>query len=296
MKIPRILITSLFMLTSIITRAEEVRTWTQAATGKTLSGKLEGKSADGSKAKIYISSSAKTIEISIDGLSEVDKSYIAGWEKQQTERGIVISKPNKLAPANGGFGVQINELGKIFEGLEEVTEDLAAHPEVVIFDGVKGFYGYTGQAPVTYLMPIAKAEALLPPHCGAVSEMKTVAPGLPPGMKLKNYDIECGPYNRMTIMIDGIGQVVTLEFIAQNKPVQIPYLTGLEWRRFDMATTDFLDTSWSSSRIYLYGKPNLKDSYVVHLVGKGTITWFVPAPVVRQILFNVREKQKTGRK
>lgn len=76
------------------------------------------KSADGSKVKIHISSSAKTVEIPIAILSEADKAYTNGWEKQQAERGIVITKPYKLAPANGGFGVQINELGKIFEGLE----------------------------------------------------------------------------------------------------------------------------------------------------------------------------------
>lgn len=106
-------------------------------------------------------------------------------------------------------------------------------------------------------MPLAKAEALLPPSRGGVTELKAVAPGLPPGMKLKNYDIQCGPYNRMTIMIDGIGQVVTLQFIAENKRIPIPFLLyNSEWRNFSMVSTDFLDTKWTrSSQIYLYGKP-----------------------------------------
>ncbi len=296
MKTPSILITCL-IIASFPVHADDIRTWTKADTGQTLSGEITEKTNDGTKIKIFIPTSAKTVEVPVAGLSEADKTYIAQWSKKQAERGIVIKRPGKLDQASGGFSTQINELGRLFEGLEEAKEDLAAHPEVVIFDGTKGFYGFTSAAPVTYLMPLARAEALLPPHRGGVTDLKAVAPGLPPGMRLRNYDILCGPYNRMTVMIDGIGKVVTLQLIAQTKPVQIPYIPNSpDWRAFDMATTDFLDTSWSRSRIVVWGKPNLKDYYLVHLLGKGTISWFVPAPVVRQILFNVQEKQKSGRR
>ena len=273
--------------------AEEARIWTQAKTGNVISGVLLSKNADNSEAKIKRENSETVVSLQTKDLSVADQAYIAKWTApaagEPKVRGIVITKPTTLEQAKGGFGIQIDELGVIFASYKIAKNDLAAHPEVVIFDRLPGF---TPTAPVTYLMPRVKAEALLPKRIGPVSRLKAVAPGFPPGMILYNYDIRLGAYTRMTIMVDGADQVVTLQFKAQNK--QVPMLPCDFTSQ--IATRDFIDVGWGGAAVEVIGTEKTTSRYLVNIRGKDTVTWFAPVPLIRQILFNVQEKQKTGRK
>lgn len=272
--------------------AEEARNWTQAATGKIISGTLQSKNADCSEAKIKIPSGA-VATLKAKDLSKEDQDYISNWKVPAAEepkaRGIVINRQTILEQAKGGYGIQIEELGTIFASYKVAENDLAAHPEVVIFDGLPDF---KPTAPVTYLMPRGKAETLLPKRIGPVSRFKAVAPGFPPGMIIYNYDVRFGPYSRMTIMVDGADQVVTVQFKAQNK--QVP----MQPNDFEtsIATRDFVDVGWGGATVEVIGGAKTTNRYLVNIRGKDTVTWFVPVPLIRQILFNVQEKQKTGRK
>jgi hypothetical protein len=273
--------------------AEESRNWTQASTGKVISGTLQSKSADNSEAKIKKENSEAVVSLKTKDLSAADQAYISKWTAPAAETpkaaGIVINKQTVLEQAKGGFGVQIAELATVFGSYKIAENDLAAHPEVVIFDGLPGF---TPTAPVTYLMPRGKAEALLPKRTGPVSRLKAVAPGFPPGMIIYNYDIRLGAYSRMTIMADAADQVVTVQFKAQNK--QVP-MRPCDFTT-QITTRDFIDVGWGGAVVEVIGTENTKSRYLVNIRGKDTVTWFAPVPLIRQILFNVQEKKKAGRK
>ncbi len=283
----------LLVVTAFTAMADESRSWTQAATGKVIFGVLISKAADNSEAKIMRENSGAAVSLETKHLSAADQAYIAKWsgppaEKPQA-RGIVVTKPTALEQVKGGFGIQIDELGTVFGSYKVAMNDLAAHPEVVIFDGLPGF---TPAAPVTYLMPRGKAEALLPKRIGPVTRLKAVAPGFPPGMILYNYDIRLGAYSRMTLMVDGADQVVTVQFKAQNKQVLMQPCDFTA----QIATRDFIDVGWGGAVVEVIGTEKTTSRYLVNIRGKDTVTWFAPVPLIRQILFNVQEKQKTGRK
>lgn len=273
--------------------AEEARNWTQAATGRTIRGTLESKNADNSEAKIKKEDDNVVVSLKTKDLSKADQDYVLKAVLAVAEApkpgGIVTTRQSILEQSKGGFGIQIEELGTIFASYKVAENDLAAHPEVVIFDGLPDF---KPTAPVTYLMPRGKAETLLPKRIGPVSRFKAVAPGFPPGMIIYNYDVRFGPYSRMTIMVDGADQVVTVQFKAQNK--QVP----MQPNDFEtsIATRDFVDVGWGGATVEVIGGAKTTNRYLVNIRGKDTVTWFVPVPLIRQILFNVQEKQKTGRK
>jgi hypothetical protein len=273
-------------LFAIAAMAEESRIWTQAKTGNVITGVLLSKSPDNSEAKVRRQDTGTVVTLKTKDLSDADHAYVSKWTAEKPKaQGIVITKPTALEQVKGGFGVQIDELGVVFASYKVGENDLAPHPGVVIFDGLPGF---TPTAPVTYLMPRGKAEGLLPKRIGPVSRFKAVAPGFPPGMILYNYDIRLGPYSRMTIMADGADQVVTVQFKAQNK--QVPMVPNDFTTQ--IATRDFIDVGWGGATVEVIGSEKEKNRYLVNIRGKDTVTWFAPVPLIRQILFNVREKQK----
>lgn len=283
MKTPQLFLIFSFLASSLHAVADDSRVWTDSTSGRTLVGTIQSKSPDGSEVQVVRKDSGKIVALKTANLVKEDLAFVKTWAPKPL--GIVITKQTGLEQAKGGFGIQIDELGMIFNSYKVAENDLAPHPKVVIFDALPWF---TPPAPVTYLMPRGKAEGLLPKRLGPVSRFKAVAPGLPPGMILYNYDIRMGPYNRMTLMVDGADQVVTLQFKAANKRVP------MEPNDFSaqIATRDFVDVGWGGAKVEVIGNENEKNRYLVNLQGKDTVTWFVPVPLIRQILFNVREKKK----
>lgn len=281
--------------------AEESRSWTQASTGKVISGTLQSKSADNSEVKVSMESSQSVVTLKTKDLSVADQTYITKWTKPS--KGIVLTPPSILQQSKGGFGSIINELGVLFAPFEQPKDDQAAHPDAVIYSGKPTDSALGGDCKITYLMPRAEVEAKLLTNRGAVIKLKVVGPAFPPGLNIYNYDINFDGYNHMSIVTDGADQVVTLQFISGNAARGFP----LNFFRLDLGPEVQASSVAGSKCNYL----DLKDGgggiarsrkgeaipVVVHLGGGSqSVTWFVPKPLVRQILFNVQEKQKTGRK
>jgi hypothetical protein len=61
------------------TPAGAMRTWTEAATGRTVRGKIEGKREDGSEIRILLENH-KAIWLPVNKLSEDDRKFVASWE------------------------------------------------------------------------------------------------------------------------------------------------------------------------------------------------------------------------
>lgn len=282
--------------------AEESRNWTQASSGKAISGTLLSKSAENSEAQIKRKDNGAEVLLKTKDLSAADQDYVKNWK--EPARGIVLTRPSTLQQSQGGFGSIINELGVIFTPFEQPQNDLAAHPDAVIYHGSPVDSNLGGECKITYLMPLAEVEAKLLKRRGAVIKLKVVGPAFPPGLNLYNYDINFNGYNHMSIVTDGADQVVTLQFMSGNAARGFPK----DFFRFDL-TPGFQEHTFTGSKCnYVdlkdgggigFARSRKGDSVPVIVVpggGSQSVVWFVPKPLVRQILFHVQEKKKTGRK
>lgn len=282
------------------------RIWTQAETGKTITATLMGKSPDNSTVTLLVKGSPNTITAAADTFSREDREYIANWapssekrvvdttpmgvKSEQQPLGLVLRQPTVLEQGKGGFGIQIDELGEILKPYGEPENDLAAHPGLVIYSGPapKG-----GSCTITYLMKRAEAVERLLGRVGLTMKLKAVTPGFPPGLSIYNYDRKFGDYDHMTVVVDDADQVVTLQFKSDTKA--FGYLDG-KWPRYNFRTLNYINLKVADGgRIQVRGRKDGEQSVMVnidHWNFHETVTWYVPKPLVRLILFNVREKQK----
>ena len=288
------------------------RIWIQAGTGKTINATLVGKSPDNSKVTLMITGSKKAITAASDTFSPKDREYISRWEPPSQKRiasspasrevkgeeppqGLVLPPPTVLEQGKGGFGIQIDELGQILKPYAVPENDLAAHPEMTIYSGPSPSGG--GDCTITYLMKRDKAVELLLGRAGLSLKLKAVAPGFPPGLSIYNYDRKFWDYDHLTLVVDAADQVVTLQFKSDTKA--FGYLDG-KWPYFNFRTLNFINLKVADGvRIQVRGRKDGNEPVVVnsdHRRLNETVTWFVPKPLVRLILFNVQEKQKTGRR
>ena len=288
------------------------RIWIQAGTGKTINATLVSKSPDNSKVTLMITGSKKAITAASDTFSPKDREYISRWEPPSQKRiasipasrevkgeelpqGLVLPPPTVLEQGKGGFGIQIDELGQILKPYAVPENDLAAHPEMTIYSGSSPSGG--GNCTITYLMKRDKAVELLLGRAGLSLKLKAVAPGFPPGLSIYNYDRKFWDYDHLTLVVDAADQVVTLQFKSDTKA--FGYLDG-KWPYFNFRTLNFINLKVADGvRIQVRGRKDGNEPVVVnsdHRRFNETVTWFVPKPLVRLILFNVQEKQKTGRR
>jgi hypothetical protein len=283
------------------------RIWSQAETGKTITATLMGKSPDNSNVTLLIKGSPKTMSAAADTFSREDREYIANWvpssekrvasdpnptgaKSEQSPQGLVLRQPTVLDQGKGGFGIQIDELGEILKPYGEPENDLAAHPGLVIYSGPapKG-----GSCRITYLMKRAEAVEQLLGRTGLTMKLNPVLPGFPPGLSIYNYDRKFGDYDHMTLVVDDADQVVTLQFKSDSKA--FGFLDG-KWPIYNFKTLNYINLKAANGgRIQVRGRKNREESVLVnidHRSFRETVTWYVPKPLVRLILFNVREKQK----
>ncbi len=298
MKISRLSCVCIFSLTSLLAFADDNRTWTDAASGRKLEGSIESKSNDGSEVKVKRKDNGKSVTLKTTSLVGEDQTFIKGWTLPA--KGIVLEHQSILQQSKGGFGNIIDEMGILFAPFDEAKDDQAAHPEAVIYEGTPADTSLGGYCKITYLMPLAEVEAKLLKNRGAVLKLKVVGPAFPPGLKLYNYDINIDGYNHLGIVTDAADQVVTLQFISGNASRGFPNL----YFKLDPGP-ELLESIVHGSKCNYV---DLKDGAggiarsrkgetipVVAQLGGGSqsVTWFVPKPLVRQILFHVAEKKKT---
>jgi hypothetical protein len=214
--------------------------------------------------------------------------------------GIVLGRVNQLSQAQGGKSAMMADLEFILSKYGKPENDTAAHPDVTIYDGPSPGGGVKGTCRITYLMPRAKAEALLFRNRGIVSRKAAVAPGFPPGMIIHTYDIRFLIYNRLYLMVDQADQVVTLEFKSENTfaPAQPPLWTLIDR---DFSTFDYINTENRGTRkvriLTHVQRPPGASYIVVNMAAtriNETTTWYVPDPLLRQILFHIGEDKRKG--
>lgn len=271
------------------------RKWTIEASGSAIEASIVDKNADDSRVTL-LKKDGKKVPVATALLVPADREVVKKWA-----RGIVLDENvPTLKQSVGGFGNAIDELGVLFKPFDEPLKDTDAHPDAVIYDGPPTHPSLGENCSITYLMPFAKAESLLLKSRGAALRLKLVGPGFPPGLIFWRYDINFGPYNHMIIVHDGAEQVVSLEFISGNAAREMPKTLGGNYEikgkpiYSDVSGHgDYLDlkdngggwaVSWQGDGVPVY----------VHLVcpGRQSADWYVPKPLVRQILFNVQEKKK----
>lgn len=209
--------------------------------------------------------------------------------------GIVLSPPNTLKQAQGGFGHVIDELEVLLSPYGVPQDDQAAHPDAIIYSGPPTDPDLGTSCEITYLMPLAKAEKLLMKSAGLRMKHEAVAPGFPPGLSIYSYDIKYDIYDHLSIVVDGADQVVTIQFKSDHVARDIK--GDRMSKAIDFDTTNYINLKKTgkgfATRVKGVKKtkgPVLINTAVVDF--KETVTWYVPKPLVRQILFNVAEKKK----
>jgi hypothetical protein len=98
---------------------------------------------------------------------------------------------------------------------------------------------------ITYLMPLAQAEALLFGSPVIATEAAAVAPGFPDGLFIHTYDVNAGIYNQLVILTDHAQpqqQVVSLVLKADGVnwyPPSPPFVKiQRDWHTFDYMNTE----------------------------------------------------------
>ncbi len=277
------------------------RIWKDAATGRTFEGTLKSKSSDNAKIKVTKADGLKTVvDLETARLSGEDQDYVKNWTSPDSSassgntehpRGIVLGPQNSLPPSQAGNSRVLGELGEIFANYGVAENDLAEHADSLIYEGPPLDAKGGDKCRITYLMPRAKAVSLLLSHPASVIMTKCKTPGFPPGLVFYNYDIRSGDFDRMSIMVDAADQVVSLRFRAPYSKVNLarPYLSS-----GNMGTRDFFDLADGSAIYQVRGPKDDSDNFIVNSIStSGTYSWFAPVPLVKQILFNVRERKKS---
>ena len=248
------------------------------------------------------------------GVNGVKLGYICEWlppvgsktpklsaKTPNPPRGIVLKQATQLSQAHGGKSAMMEDLEFILSKYGQPENDVAAHPDVTIYQGPSPGGGVAGDCRITYLMPRDKAESLLFRNRGIVSRKTAVAPGFPPGLVIHTYDIRFRIYNRLYLVVDQADQVVTLEFKSENTfaPGNPPTWKLMER---DFSTFDYINTENRGRRgikIWTHVMRPPGASYIVVNMAatqfNETTTWYVPDPLIRQILYHLGQDLRKQR-
>jgi hypothetical protein len=231
-----------------------------------------------------------------------------------TGEGIVLNNAwqSHLAQAAGGQAMKIADLRALLKDFGTAQADIAAHPEVTVYEGQRMDGNPGDNCRIPYLMPLPQAEAALLKSRGITTATRAVAPGLPDGLFIHTYDVRAGIYNRLCIVTDGAKpdpQVVSILLKAEgvNYYPPIPFRKILRnWHTFDYINTE--NRGQGSVQIDTRVNDLLKEKHhiVVNTTGgqypdllpppgiilkpaknspKETTTWYVPAPLIRLMLY-----------
>lgn len=221
-----------------------------------------------------------------------------------------------LTQGSGGHAMKMRDLRALLSRYGEAREDTGPHPAVTIYDGPPMDAALGARCRITYLMPLDRAEAALFRSRGIVTSSRAVAPGFPDGLFLHTYDVKAGIYNRLVLVTDGAKpqpQVVSLLLKAQGTNWYPP---SPPWEKIprDWHTHDYVNTvNRGQSGVVI-------DTRVHDLRGQGryivvnttggtrpphwpgevvrpanaspreTVTWYVPAPLIRLILYTLDQQ------
>lgn len=268
------------------------REWTQAATGKSISGVLVKKTGDNSGITIK-TPQGREIDLKTGVLSQADKDFVAKWTQPVVEsKGIVRGRiGGALSQAQGGKSRVMKDLGSVLSEYGKPEEDTKPHPDALVYRGQAWFPG-GGQISIPYLMPRPKALALLVQKAGLASPRPALAPGFPPGMQIYEYDIKFGVYNRMFVLVDQADQVVALQAKAEtrNDPT-IPSIPPWKPAAMPMgSTSDFIEPRTGGAMAHVLDlRPSEKRIVIDLETGRMETVLFLPEPMVKLCLFHIQQ-------
>ncbi len=299
--IPRSAISALILLGLLASTeakpapAEVARVWTPTATGKGSKGTLLSKTPDNSAVVIRMET-GREVTVKTSDLIQVDRDYVAKAQVNGVEsEGIVRGRMGgALSQAQGGKSRVMKDLESILSNYGTPEEDTKPHPDALIYRGSALFSG-GGEISIPYLMPRAKALALLVQRPGLASPRPALAPGFPPGMTSYEYDIKFGVFNRLFVVVDLADQVVALQIKAEtgNDPT-IP--TEPLWKPAAMpmgSTSDFIEPKTGLAAAHVLDLRAKEKRIIVDLeyppppYTKMETLLFLPEPMIKLCLFHI---------
>jgi hypothetical protein len=274
-----------------ITGADSDREWTQEATGKSIRGVLLRKSGDNSQITIK-SPDGREIDIKTEILTRADRDFIAGWAAPKAEPGGIVRGRigGALSQAQGGKSRVMEDLQSVLTPYGKPVEDTGPNPGAFVYKG-QAWYGGGPRIEIPYLMPRAKALALLVKRAGPASPRPAVAPGFPPGMQVYEYDIQFDVYNRMFVIVDQADQVVALQAKAETR--NDPMIPGPEWKAALMpknSTTDFVEPRTGGAAAHVLDLRNRDKRIIIDLeTARMETLLFLPEPMINLCLFHIEQ-------
>lgn len=274
-------------------RADETRNWTQDATGKSFRGSLQSKSADNSEAVVKKENSETVVTLKTKDLTAADQGYVKNWKAPVVEpKGIVRGRMGgALSQSSGGKSRVMKDLHSVLSEYGKPEEDTKSHPEALVYRGPAWFHG-GGEISIPYLMPRAKALALLVQRPGPATPRPALAPGFPPGMVNYEYSIRFGVYNRMFVIVDQADQVVALQIKSEtNNDPTIPNLPLWKPAAMPMnSTTDFIEPRTGGASAYVHDLRAKEKRIVIDLeAGRMETVLFMPVPMVNLCLHHIEQ-------
>jgi hypothetical protein len=232
--------------------------------------------------------------------------------------GIVLSNEwtGHLTEASGGQTLKMADLKALLSGYGTAQNDTASHPDVTVYSGPTMDSGGSQNCRITYLMPLAQAEALLFGNRSIPSVTPAVAPGFPDGLFIHTYEVSVGIYDRLCILTDHAQpqpQVVSLLLKAEavNWYPPSPPFTKIErdWDTFDYMNAENkgeprikIDTRVEDFRarghfivVNMTGgtRPPVWPSEIrkpATAKPREDSTWYVPEPLIRLILHSLSQQ------
>lgn len=196
----------------------------------------------------------------------------------------------RLDQGSGGQTMKMQDLQALLSGYGSADLDVAAHPEVTIYEGPTMDSGASQNCRITYLMPLDKAEGVLFRSRGIATVSKAVAPGFPDGLFIHTYDVKVGIYNRLVILTDSarpVAQVVSLELKAEGKnwepPVPPWKELGRNWHTHDYVNTKNKGQPGIRIRTWVLRSEGYITVNTTISTGE-TTTWSLPQPMIKLIL------------
>lgn len=266
---------------------EAARAWTDSATGRQLNGTLLKKNDNGTV--VVKKDGGGEVSLSTASLSPADQDYVRDWKGT----GLVLPRERMVSTGQGGAGGHIDEIGAIFAPYGTAEDDRAPHPEAVIYEGPSAEGAGGGSCKITYLMKRDDALKALAGRGGAAMKQVANAPGLPSGLTLYKHDIKLDIYGHMTLVVDDADQVVCLQFKSDRFVRRI--VPDKVVRNIALTKSNYLEPKDGKAGVLVDIHGSKGGKVLVNMATpeyKETVTWHVPAPLVKVILFNVQEKQK----
>lgn len=190
--------------------------------------------------------------------------------------------------ATGGHSQELQDVQALLTGYGQASLDVAEHPEVMIYPGVR------------YLMPWHEAEKVLVPFNTTMrSGDKIACAGFPDGLTWVRYDGRWNynnhAFNHLFIVKDIDSQVVALEFLNENDawapPVPPWRNLGGNWHVIDYVNAEVKGQGGIRIDTLVLDERQSAHRIVVHTTNgriRHTAALFLPQPLIDLMLYCTR--------